>query len=123
MKLLTREIMDRMPECEAQDEAEWKEVHVKFFTPWSGWSWYAVGGEAVMEDGGYRMLKDVADVDAPEVADVVFFGFVEGFEKEWGTFSLRELQDVSGPAGLRIERDMYFDDMEINIDGEVRQKK
>ena len=37
-----------------------------------------------------------------------FFGLVDGFEKELGTFSLKELRGNRGQLGLEIERDFYF---------------
>jgi len=36
-----------------------------------------------------------------------FFGLVDGFELEWGDFSLSELQSVKGYANIGIERDLY----------------
>lgn len=60
---------------------------VKYFDPAGSWTWYA------------------AEFD-PESR--VFFGFVEGFEGEWGYFTLDELLSVDGPLGLGIERDLYF---------------
>jgi hypothetical protein len=38
----------------------------------------------------------------------VFFGYVIGFEKEWGYFALSELEAIRGAGGLTIERDLYF---------------
>jgi len=43
-----------------------------------------------------------------EDGDWLFYGLVDGFEKEWGYFSLKELESVRGPLGLGIERDIYF---------------
>ena len=60
---------------------------VKFFTPWSDWTWYA--SEFDQED--------------------TFFGLVNGFELELGYFGLKELQEVRGPASLQIERDLYYE--------------
>jgi hypothetical protein len=37
------------------------------------------------------------------------FGLLDGFELEFGYFSLSELQEVRGPWGLPIERDPYFE--------------
>lgn len=37
-----------------------------------------------------------------------FYGWVVGLEKEFGSFSLSELKSVSGPMGLKIERDIHF---------------
>lgn len=41
-------------------------------------------------------------------AEHLCFGWVEGFEKEWGYFSLDELAEARGPLGLPIERDLHF---------------
>ena len=43
-----------------------------------------------------------------ENGDVVFFGFVEGFDKEYGYFTLNELKSVTNPM-FRVERDLYFE--------------
>lgn len=59
---------------------------VKFFTPWTNWTWYPLEF-----DGEDR-----------------FFGLVVGFERELGYFSLADLESVRGPGGLRIERDLHF---------------
>jgi hypothetical protein len=57
---------------------------VKYFDPFSQWTWYATEGQQ-------------------ERDDFIFFGLVFGFEKEFGYFSLTELESVG-----RIERDLYF---------------
>ena len=85
MNLLTEEIRKRLPPLYAQEGSK-AIVHVKFFTPDSSWTWYVT-----QFDGEY-----------------IFFGLVDGFEKELGYFSLSELQSVRGPLGLPIERDLYW---------------
>ena len=59
---------------------------VKFFTPDSYWTWYAT------------------EFDGTDT----FFGLVDGQEQELGYFSLSELEDVRGPLGLPVERDLHF---------------
>ena len=88
MKLLTQEILKRIPAINTTDGVplEDKTVHVKFFTPWTNWTWYA------FEYDG----------------DDQFFGMVHGHEQEMGYFSLAELQSITGPAGLKIERDAHM---------------
>ena len=88
MKLLTKTITKQLPPLGATDgQGTDAIVQVKFFTPWTGWTWYALEYD-------------------PETR--IFFGLVDGPEKEYGTFSLDELESVRGPAGLKIERDLYF---------------
>ena len=87
MKLLTKEILEKLPKLYSQEEKGLDAVAVvKFFTPDSNWTWYAT------------------EFDGEDL----FFGLVDGFEKELGYFRLSELQSVKGALGLPIERDMYF---------------
>jgi hypothetical protein len=89
MKLLTDELRASLPALYAQENEKDQMVYAKFFTPWTGWTWYATEGQQ-------------------EGEDFIFFGYVIGFEKEWGYFSLNELESVRGPGGLTIERDLHF---------------
>jgi hypothetical protein len=92
MKLLTQEIKKNLLSLEEVCQKNLKDLreavcHVKFFTPWSNWSWFPIAY-------------------CPEREE--FFGFVVGHYSEWGYFSLRELENIEGPYGLSIERDKYF---------------
>lgn len=89
MKLLPDELRATLPKLYAQQHVKDPIVHVKFFTPDSQWTWYVTEGEE--DEGDFR-----------------FFGFVVGFEEEWGYFLLSELEAAKGPLGLPIERDLYF---------------
>jgi hypothetical protein len=89
MQLLTDEVRAALPVLYSQEQVKDPIVRVKFFTPWSNWTWYATEG-------------------GPEGEDFIFFGYVIGFESEWGYFALSELSSVQGPLGLAIERDLYF---------------
>jgi hypothetical protein len=89
MQLLTAELRARLPELYSQEKTKDPVVHLKFFCPWSNWTWFAIEGSE--DDGQY-----------------LFFGYVVGFEEEWGYFALSELEEVRGPGGLGIERDLHF---------------
>jgi hypothetical protein len=91
MELLTEEILKTLPKLYSTEKIpeEKKMFQIKYFCPWNHWTWYAVEG-------------------SKEGDDFIFFGYVIGFEKEWGNFSLNELKSVNGPFGLGIERDLYF---------------
>jgi hypothetical protein len=90
MQLLTKELRRKLPPLGSQDGKGGKAVvWARFFTPDAGWTWHATEGQ---QDGN----------------DFMFFGLVEGQEKELGYFSLSELQGVRGPMGLPIERDLYW---------------
>lgn len=93
MKLLTKELEAKLPPLYTNDgKGDEAIALVKFFTPDSSWTWYAT------------------EYDPNER---VFFGLVDGLEKELGYFSLDELESVKGPLGLRIERDIYFEPTRI----------
>ena len=96
MKLLTQEIRKKLPPLYAQDGKGGKAVvFTKYFTPSSDWTWYATEGEPVTDDSGREV-------------DFRFFGLVDGHCKELGYFLLSELEEVRGPMGLPIERDLYW---------------
>ena len=86
MKLLTKEILNRIPA--SSEDSDDPVIHVKFFTPDSSWTWYATEYDPETE---------------------IFFGLVDGLDRELGYFSLAELKSARGPLGLPIERDMHFD--------------
>lgn len=99
MKLLTKAILAALPPLYANEKLADSDdaiAHVKFFTPWAGWTWYATEFD-------------------PKTGR--FFGLVDGFEKELGYFMLSELEEIRGPGGLTIERDLYFNPTRI---GELR---
>jgi hypothetical protein len=86
MKLLTKAIEKRLPKPYSTEEEKDPIAQVKFFTPDSSWTWYATEFDG----------------------DDTFFGLVDGFETELGYFSKSELESVTGPMGLHIERDLQF---------------
>ena len=89
MKLITKEIERITPKLYSQDGKGYDAiVYVKFFTPWSNWTWY------------------MTEYDPKER---IGFGYVIGLDKELGYFSITEMESIKGPGGLTIERDLYFD--------------
>ena len=86
MKLLTKELRQKLPPLYSCEKCTDPIVHAKFFTPDSSWTWF------VLEFDG----------------EDTFFGYVVGLECELVYFSLEELESVRGPLGLAVERDLYF---------------
>lgn len=88
MELLPEEVARRLPPLYSQEDLGSDALaQVKFFTPWTSWTWYA------------------SEYDP---AERLFFGVVVGHERELGYFSLDELEQVRGPGGLTIERDLHW---------------
>jgi hypothetical protein len=92
MKLLTQEIIKKLPPLYATDGQNEVPVIVKFFNPTGIGTWHICEGSKE-EDGDYRL-----------------FGLCEIHEKELGYVMLSELQSFRGRWGLGIERDLWFED-------------
>jgi len=90
MQLLPDELRQQIPKLYSQEKVTTpdKMVYAKFFFPAADWTWFVTEGE--QEDG-----------------DFIFFGFVVGFEEEWGYFTLNELQNINIQL-LKVERDLHF---------------
>jgi len=93
MKLLTKDIIKKLPALYTNENEPDPLVIAKFFDPCGSWTWYA------MEFDG---------VDT-------FFGLVDGFEVELGNFSLKELESVRNRFNLGIERDRYFTPCRLSV--------
>ena len=100
MQLLTLELRAQLPPLYSQEAIPDPIGHTKFFTPDSNWTWYVT--EGAEDDDDFR-----------------FFGYVVGFETEWGYFVLSELESARGPRGLPIERDLYFEPRPFSMIREV----
>ena len=89
MLLLTAADVARLPALYATEAIPLadKIAQVKFFTPWTDWTWLAIEYSP---------------------ADRLAWGWVIGMEQEAGYFSLDEMEAIRGPGDLRIERDVHF---------------
>ncbi len=94
MKLMTQELRKSLPGLYEQDGLGGEAVvSLKYFTPWANWTWYVTGYSD--EEG-------------------LFFGLVDGLERELGYFTLAQLESIEGPVGLKIERDLYWVPKKLN---------
>ena len=87
-KLLTKELRKLLPPLYFTEKKNVKPLAVvKFFSPSTGWKWYAT------------------EFDGEDT----FFGLVVGFETEIGYFSLKELEQVRVFGDVpAVERDLSF---------------
>ena len=63
---------------------------IRAFESFSGWYWFAVEIAEVRSknaDSGSVINGQVVD-------DVIYYGLVQGFEEEWGRFSLAEMMPL-----------------------------
>jgi hypothetical protein len=88
MGLLNKHTASKLPKLydTEHEPLEDKIARIKFFHPVSNWTWYVI------------------EFDGEDLC----WGLVSGHEAEFGYFSLAELNQVTGPFGLRIERDIFF---------------
>jgi hypothetical protein len=61
-----------------------KEV-LKGWESMTGWFWFATE----------KVQEQTSLVDGKWVKDTIWFGFVQGFEEEWGDFSQAELESLT----------------------------
>ena len=94
MKLLTKEITEKLQEQFSKGADFDQMVVAKLFDPCGSWSWYLLNQD-------------------PEDPDYLW-GIVQGFEVEMGSISLSELESVRGALGIGIERDLHFTPIPAN---------
>lgn len=92
MMLLTKELRAKLPQLYSQEDIGLAaKAQVKFFSPYSNWTWYA------------------SEFDGEDL----FFGLVDGLEKELGYFSLKELSELTisfvGVEVPAVERDRHWE--------------
>ena len=95
MKLITKKmenVLSKYPLYSQDNKGENAVAICKFFL--QGFTWYVL--EAQKNGNDYE-----------------FFGIVDGLEKEYGYFTLSQLQSLKGRWGLGVERDMYFKPTEV----------
>ena len=85
--LMPDEIAARIPPLYSTEHQTDPIVVLKYFIPCSSWTWY------VMEYNPEERL---------------LFGLVDGHVAEFGYFSLDEIEQVRGPFGLPVERDLHW---------------
>jgi len=86
--LIPQSLLSHIPDLYATEETKDPLCHVKLFTPDANWTWYVI-----------ELSRSDNDT---------CIGFVQGLEDELGYFSLAEIESLTSPLGLKVERDLYF---------------
>lgn len=98
MKLITKQIekrLEKYPLYSQDSKGDNATIVCKFFL--ASWTWYVL--EAQKQANG----------------DYYFFGIVDnGRAREYGYFSLSELESLRVWGCVKVERDMYFDPIKIS---------
>ena len=87
-KLLTNEQLQSIPELYASTILKDPICKFKIFLPNSNWTWYII------------------EIDKSDYNTC--YGLVDGFEQELGYFTIRELENLKGMFGLKVELDTSF---------------
>ena len=90
MKLLTKSHVNTMLANGAKDDNSSHKPVVKLFCPWGAATW---------------LLTELDPDDHDRAFGLCDLGHGH---PEFGYVSMRELADISGPLGLKIERDLHF---------------
>lgn len=96
MELLPDKLKEKFkayPLYSQDGKKEKAKVVCKFFNPFGSGSWYCLEGEPLGED------------------DFEFFGYISLLEREYGYFTLKELEGIQkSNSGATIERDLFLNE-------------
>ena len=93
MKLLTKKITEQAKEQYDKGSDMEQMVVAKYFNPIGNGTWYLMN---LADDEDYA------------------WGIVDLFAVEMGSFSIKELEELQLPLGMKIERDRYFEPMKAS---------
>lgn len=118
-KLITKPIIEALAKTPYAStdgvEKDSKKVIAKFFNPMGPGRWY------VLEDSMFFTDPEHKDGDHVDENKIVFGAASLGYGLELGDISLKELEDIRLPLGMRIERDISVEPFEYTL-GELRRR-
>jgi len=100
IKLLTKGLLKTLPGLYSQEDNPDPMVVGKFFTPGTGWTWYAIEGSPIDQFGSFNSDK--------EKVDFLFFGLTSRIQVEQSFFLASEFKGLRIKYGLSVERDLSF---------------
>jgi len=115
MKLITKDIAEKLAAADSvflasADGKTSDNIIIKLFTPWANGTWFIVSGTPLDDINGEPTTLENAK-------DWHLFGFCDlgdPIMAELGYVLLSELQSIKGFAGLKIERDLHYDDHKLS---------
>ena len=91
---IPKDMAGKIPKLYATEQEADPLAVLKYFTPDGSWTWF------------------LTEYD-PEQR--LAFGFVISHERELGYFSLNEMEELRGPMGLPVERDVHFQPKRLSL--------
>ena len=111
MKLMTKDVLRKIPPLNEREDTPDPLVVCTFFMPDGAWTWFVIEGSTREREGcGWGINchhKPLSEYD-PGRGDVLFFGYVDGAFPEFGFFTLSEREAIRGQFGFPVERDRFF---------------
>lgn len=115
MRLITKDMVPKLIlayQHSAETGEGGKKVVAKYFTPWANATWFITEGMPLDDKGEALGVDEVIGMKNPDKVDWHLFGFCDLGDRmnaELGYVMLSDLQSLSGPFGLAVERDLYYD--------------
>jgi len=97
--LISKEQLDNIPKLYETEDIPDPLCHIKLFTPDANFTWF--------------IIEVSIDED-------VCYGYVKGYERELGYFSLSEIESIRGNLNLLVERDESFKPSKLS---EIRREE
>lgn len=120
-KLMTAELKRSIPGPRSQENVADPLVYAHYFSCRNGWDWWVTEAWAYVTRDGETAEVALKDVRPDEkIEDIIFFGWVNGYEFEGGTFSLSEFEETNeqvAPRGrglLFVERDLHWTPVKLS---------
>jgi len=95
MELIPTNLLETIPDLYCTSCDKDPICHIKLFTPDSNWSWFII--------------------EFSKENQTTCYGYVVGFEKELGYFSLAEIESIRGILDLEVERDTSFQPTPLSV--------
>ena len=64
----------------------------------SGWYWFATK----------KIGTQLCVINGKEIEDTIWFGFIQGYKDEWGTFSQAEIESLSPQTWEILKENLHF---------------
>ena len=71
---------------------------IKAWESFSGWYWFATE----------KVCYQISIINGKEMKDIIWYGFVQGLEEEWGNFSQAEIKNLGIKAWRIPKKNLHY---------------
>ncbi len=109
MNLLMKDLESRIPLLGTTKKQDNPMVYLKFIDTDRGWAWYVLEGSRLEENEELILGGEMIVRSKKFPQDMIFYGFIQGFAKEFSHFYLSELQSRTTETGQPcVKLDPFF---------------